>query len=151
MMKTKTIIKQKKQLTKHQKRNIILTILFIALSLAFGFFIAYFGNKSSFIETGLIAAIISLFGFGLTSTVFVYQALKDKESEITKKVIGALAKTLFLTLILIIIAIILDFVSTLQCHSYFLLIINTLKNAALIYAFICQIDILLSFITIIKN
>lgn len=148
MTETKTIRKRK-------ARNIILTILFIALSLAFGFFIAYFGNKSSFIETWFIAAVILLFGFILTSTPFVYQSLKDKESEITEKAISkfinALAKTLFLILVLIIIAIILDFVSTLKCRSDLLLIISTLKTAALIYAFICQIDTLLSFIIIIKN
>lgn len=148
MMETKTIRKRK-------TRNIILTILFNALSLALGFFIAYFGNKSSFIETWFIATVILLFGFILTFSGFVYQSLKDKESEATEKVISkfisALAKTLFLILVLIIIAIILDFVSTLQYRNDFLLIISTLKNAALIYAFICQIDILVSFIIIIKN
>lgn len=151
MMKTKTIIKEKEQKTKKQKINLILTIAFIIISSGCGFLISYFGNGSSFIENDLITSIITLFGFGLTSTVFVYQAFKDKESDKTSRVIKSLAKTLLLTFILIIVALILDFLSSLSISNCFTIIINSLKFASLIYAFICQVDILLSFIIIIKN
>lgn len=150
-MKTETRIKVRNQLTGRQKWQIVLIVFFTIISLALGFLIAYFGNGLSFIETGLVSAIITLFGFGLTSTVFVYQSFKDKETDDTKKVIHALAKTLLLTLILIITSLICDFLATVVLSCPALLIIKSLKNAVLIYALICQIDILLSFITIIKK
>lgn len=150
-MKTETIIKQKKHTTKRKKINLILTVVFIIVSLGVGFLIAYFGKGTSFIETDLITAIITLFGFGLTSTVFVYQAFKDKETDKTRKIIKSLAKTLLLTFVLIISSLIFDFGATLLISNSFTVIMNSLKFATLIYAFICQIDILLSFIIIIKN
>lgn len=151
MMKTKTIIKEKVQKTKKQNKNLFLTIVFTIISLGCGFLISYFGNGSSFVENNLITSIITLFGFGLTSTVFVYQAFKEKESDKTIAVIKSLAKTLLLTFTLIIVALILDFIASISVSICFTIIMNSLKYTSLIYAFICQIDILLSFIIIVKN
>lgn len=151
IMKTKTIIKEKNDITRRQKINIFLMILFIAVSLAGGFLIAFFGKGTSFIEMDFITAIITLFGFGLTSTVFVCQSFKDKESKQIKSVIKSLSKTLLLTFILIFVSLVCDFLATLSISDWFAITVTSLKFASLIYAFICQIDILLSFIIIVKN
>lgn len=150
-MKNETIIKEKNTINKRKIFHIIL-IIFCALgSLGFGFLIAFFGKGESYIESSIITAIITLFGFGLTSTVFVYQAFKDKDVDKVKKVIDALSNTLFLTFILIIASLILDFIGSLDFSQAVVITIQSFKYALLIYAFICQIDILISFLIIVKN
>ena len=150
-MKNKTIIKEKNSIDVKKIKHIVLIISFELLSLGLGFLIAFFGKGESYIEASLFVAIITLFGFGLTSTVFVYQAFKDKESEKVKKVIHRLANTLLLTFILIIVALILDFIGSLEFPKAAIIAIQSLKYAFLIYALICQIDILRAFLIIVKN
>ncbi len=150
-MNNKTVIKEKKSFFSNEKINIILTIVFSILSLGIGFAIAYFGKGESYVETELITAIITLFGFGLTATVFVYQAFENKQNEDTMKVIKAISKTLILTLCLIVASLVFDFVLDLITSEKWNLVVETLKYAALVYSTICQFDILNSFIVIIKN
>ena len=150
-MKNKTIIKERRSLSSSEKKNIFLTILFSILSFGMGFLIAFFGKGDSYVETELITAIITLFGFGLTATVFVYQAFGNSPSDDTMQVIKALSKTLLLTLCLVASALILDFtVSAITCEVW-CLILKSLKYAALVYSAICQFDILNSFIVIITK
>lgn len=150
-MKNNTSIVNKKSFSRFEKINIILTIIFSAISLGLGFVIAFFGNGVSFFETDLITAIITLFGFGLTATVFVYQAFEKSVSKGTKMVITALSKTLLLTLCLVVVALILDFLASLTMTKAWDVIFKSLKYAALIYSLICQFDILNSFIVIITS
>lgn len=150
-MKNETIIKEKSAVNIKRILRIILIVVFVLMSLVFGFLIAFFGKGESYVEASLFSAIITLFGFGLTSTVFVYQAFKDKEAEKIKNVIHALANTLFLTFILIIVALVFDFIGSLDFSKAITIAIQSLKYASLIYAFICQIDILRAFIIIVKN
>ena len=150
-MKNETIVKERKPINIKKILHIVLIIICVLASLGIGFLIAFFGEGESYIESSIITAIITLFGFGLTSTVFVYQAFKDKENEKVKKVIHALSNTLLLTFILIVVALILDFIGSLNFTNSLILFIQSLKYATLIYAFVCQIDILLSFIIIVKN
>lgn len=150
-MKNETIIKEKKPTNKKRVFHILLIIGCTLISLVAGFLISFFGCGDSYIETSIITAIITLFGFGLTSTVFVYQAFKDKDSEKVKRVMRTLSDTLLLTFILIVVALVLDFIGSLEVAQVAVITINSLKYASLVYAFICQIDILLSFLIIVKN
>jgi hypothetical protein len=150
-MKHKTIIKSKKALSPQDSISIVLTIVFSLLSLGLGLIIAIWGNGNSFVETDLITAIITLFGFGLTATVFVYQAFEKSISDNVINVIKALSKTLLLTLCLIIASVIFDFLVTLIKAEVWSVILESLKYATLIYALICQFDILNSFIVIITK
>lgn len=150
-MKNDTIIKERNHIDSKKVKQVVLTIVFSLLSLGLGFLIAFFGKGNSYVESSLLTAIITLFGFGLTSTVFVYQSFKDKETEKVKKVIHSLANTLLLTFILIIVSLLLDFIGNLELPEVAIIILQSLKYATLIYAFICQIDILLSFLVIVKN
>lgn len=147
-MKDETIIKEKKAI---DIKKILRILVFVLVSLGLGFLIAFFGKGESYVESSLFTAIITLFGFGLTSTVFVYQAFKEKESKKIKKVINALSDTLLLTFILIVVSLILDFIGSLDFPKAVIITIQSLKYASLIYAFICQIDILLAFLIIVKN
>lgn len=149
-MKNKTIIKNKKSFSRREKSNIVLTVIFSLISLGLGFIVAFWGNGNSFVETDLITAIITLFGFGLTATVFVCQAF-EKNTKETKNIITSLSKTLLLTLCLVIVTLILDFIASLITAEVWNVIIETLKYAALIYSLICQFDILNCFIVIISN
>ena len=88
IMKNKTIVKEKKSLSLRKKRNLLLSILFSVVSLGIGFTIAFYGKGNSYIETELITAIITLFGFGLTATVFVYQAFEKSNSNEKKSIIS---------------------------------------------------------------
>ena len=150
-MKNNTIIKNKKCFSQREKANIALTIIFSVISLGLGFVIAFLGKGVSFIENDLITAIITLFGFGLTATVFVYQAFEKSASKETKNVITALSKTLLLTLCLVVASLIFDFLASLTTAEVWNVIIESLKYAALIYSLICQFDILNSFIVIITR
>lgn len=150
-MKNKTIKKEKRSFSSCEKINIFLTILFSILSLGLGFVIAYFGKDVSFIETELITAIITLFGFGLTATVFVYQAFENSRSNDTMRVIKALSKTLLLTLCLVVVALVTDFIASTVASEVWSLIFESLKYAVLVYSAICQFDILNSFIVIITK
>lgn len=150
-MKNKTIKREKKSFSARKKMNIFLTILFSTISLGIGFVIAYFGKGSSYIETELITAIITLFGFGLTATVFVYQAFDKTQSKDTIRVIKALSKTLLLTLCLVASALVLDFIVSAITSEVWMLILESLKYATLIYSAICQFDILNAFIVIITK
>lgn len=153
-MKNNIDIKEKKIRTNQEKNNIFLSILFSALSLGLGFLVAFFGKGKSYIENELITAIITLFGFGLTATVFVYQAFEKKQStEKTNNMIKALSKTLHLTLWLIVSSLVFDFIAdSLTSEANIIIIIaKTLKYSSLIYSIICQFDILNSFTIIINK
>ena len=157
-------IKEKKCLSQDIKKILFLRSIFISLSLGLGFIVSYYGKGSSYIEHNLLLTNITLFGFGMTATVFINQTLKESKehnvTEKTKNVIKALAQSLLLIFILIIIACVLDFLSTLDFESlsaqssvaeWVSLIVKSLSYSAQIYAMICHFDILLSFIVIIKN
>lgn len=148
MKNNDTIIKQKSQPQKKLIKNILLSIFFLIISVVGGFLISFYGTGESFIEKELITALITLFGFGLTSTVFIYQTLQNRNSEKIEKIINSLIKTLLLTFGLIIISFIFDFLASVNVYQ---ILMNTFKYASLIYAFICQLDILISFAIIIKN
>lgn len=96
-------------------------------------------------------AIITLFGFGLTATVFVYQAFEKSNSNEKKSIICALSKTLLLTLCLVVVSLILDFAVSIVTINVVKVILSTLMYAALVYSIICQFDILNSFVIIITN
>lgn len=145
-MKNNTQIKGKDL---YSRKNIILSIVFVVISLLLGVIISELGKGTSYIETELFTAIITLFGFGLTATVFIYQAFDEKDGKISN-VLAALTSTLKLTLILIVAAICLDFIASLVVAQNALLIISTMKYAALIYSLICQFDILNAFVILIK-
>ena len=83
---TGSIIKEKKSFSLRDNKNLLLSILFSIISLGIGFIIAFYGGGNSYIETELITAIITLFGFGLTATVFVYQAFEKSNSNEKKNV-----------------------------------------------------------------
>ena len=150
-MKNKTIVKEKKSFSLRDKRNLLLSILFSVISLGIGFVIAFYGKGNSYIETELITAIITLFGFGLTATVFVYQAFEKSNSNEKKNVICALSKTLLLTLCLVVGSLILDFAVSIVTLKVVKIILSTLMYASLVYSTICQFDILNSFVIIITN
>ena len=147
----KTIVKEKKSFSLRNKKNLLLSILFSVISLGIGFIIAFYGEDDSYIETDLIKAIITLFGFGLTATVFIYQAFEKSNSNEKKNVIHALSKTLLLTLCLIVVSLILDFAVSIVAMEVVKVILSTLLYASLIYSIICQFDILNSFVVIITN
>lgn len=92
-----------------------------------GFLIAFFGKGDSYVETELITAIITLFGFGLTATVFVYQAFGNSPSDDTMQVIKALSKTLLLTLCLVAAALVLDFIISTVTSDVWCLIVESLN------------------------
>ena len=150
-MKNKTVIKEKKHFSLREKTNIFLTILFSIVSLGIGFLIAYFGKGSSYVETELITAIITLFGFGLTATVFVYQAFEKSQSNDTMDVIKALSRTLILTLCLVMASLVLNFFVSVITLEVLNLILESVMYATLVYSAICQFDILNSFIVIITQ
>lgn len=150
-MKNKTIVKEKKKLSLRDKKNLLLSILFSIVSLGIGFVIAFYGKDNSYIETELITAIITLFGFGLTATVFVYQAFEKSNSDEKKNVICALSKTLLLTLCLVVASLILDFAVSIVTINVVKVILSTMMYASLVYSIICQFDILNSFVVIITN
>ena len=150
-MKNKTIVKEKKKLSLRDKKNLLLSILFSIVRLGIGFVIAFYGKDNSYIETELITAIITLFGFGLTATVFVYQAFEKSNSDEKKNVICALSKTLLLTLCLVVASLILDFAVSIVTINVVKVILSTMMYASLVYSIICQFDILNSFVVIITN
>lgn len=152
----KTKIKTRKILNK----KILFPMFFVAISLAIGFLIAKFGKGISYIEENAILYLITFFGFSLTATVFIYQSL-NKDIEESKydqalSLIKSLSKSLTLTLILIICTIIFDFIiSVIDSNNAeltnLLVFLSTIKYAMIIYAIICQIDILYSFVIIMCN
>lgn len=150
-MKNKTIIIAKKYYSPHAIIALIKLIGFILLSLLFGFAIAFWGKGNSFIETYLITAIITLFGFGLTATVFVCQALEKFNSPNTIDVITRISKTLRLTLCLIVASLFFDFLASIIISKVLTFILDGLKYAVLIFSLICQFDILNAFIIIISS
>lgn len=135
----------------HQKKNLFLTILFLVIGLAGGFAISFWGKGHSYFETELVTAIISLFGFSLTATVFIYQALEKRQSSNTKVVIIALSNTLRLTFYLAVASLILDFIVSIEISDVIDFIAGGLKYTALIYSTICQFDVLNAFIVIINS
>lgn len=147
-MKNETIVKERS--VKSLKR-IVLPIIFALLSLSAGFAIAFWGKEQSYIENNLITALITLFGFGITSTIFLYQAFKKEEMERAKKLIHAIVNNLILTLTLLGSAILFDFLASLDFAEVASVVLNSLKYGAMIYASICQVDILLAFIKIVKG
>ena len=151
VMKNNIDIKTKRIVDWKIIKKVILEIIFAVASLGCGFLVAYFGNDLSFIESDMITAIITLFGFSLTSTVFICQFIKHKEDNNVDNLINALAKNLILTFILVSFSLLFDFLSGFGGENVFPLIMLSLKYSVLLYAFLIQIDILLAFITIIKK
>ena len=150
-MKNETIIKER---SVKSFKKIILPIIFALLSLGAGFAIAFWGKDKSYIENNLITALITLFGFGITSTIFLYQAFKKEEMEKTKKLIHAIVNNLILTLVLLGSAILFDFLASLdfaEAANAAKIVLKSLKFGAMIYASICQVDILIAFIKIVKG
>ena len=141
-------------------KKIIWSIVFVVLSLSFGFLIAKFGKGISYIENNAILYLITFFGFSLTATVFIYQSL-DKDIEDSKHdkamvLIKSLSNSLVLTLILIVGAIVFDFgISQIDVKktelTNLLIFLSTIKYAMIIYAIICQFDILIAFVVIMRN
>ena len=148
-MKNKTVIKTKRYLSRRDKIKQILTVLFSTVSLGLGAIIAFYGKGNSFIENDLLSAVITLFGFGLTATVFTYQTFEKMHSREAAAVIKALSKTLFLTLFLVFVSLLLDFFIGIITIKVMCCCLNSLKYSALIYSMILQFDILNSFIVII--
>ena len=147
-MKNETIVKER---SVKSLKGIVLPIIFALLSLSAGFAISFWGKEQSYIENNLITALITLFGFGITSTIFLYQAFKKEEMERVKKLIHAIVNNLILTLILLGSAILFDFLASLDFAEVASVVLNSLKYGAMIYASICQVDILLAFIKIVKG
>lgn len=151
-MKNKTKIKIK---TLFSKSNRVKVIAVVLCSLILGYVVKIFGQSVSYFETEIITAIISLFGFSLTATVFVYQAIEKKQSEKkdekVKKVISSLANTLVLTFCLIVLIIILEFICTLNIYKTVNDICEVLKNAVIVYSFFLQADIINCFVVILTN
>ena len=141
-MKNKTIIKER---SVKSFKKIIIPVIFALLSLSAGFAIAFWGKGQSYIENSLITALVTLLGFGITSTVFLYQAFKNNETEKTKRLIHAIVSNLLLALALIGVAIVFDFSEAAN------IVLKSLKYGAMIYASICQVDILIAFIKIVKG
>lgn len=147
-MKNETIVKER---SVKSLKGIVLPIIFALLSLSAGFAISFWGKEQSYIENNLITALITLFGFGITSTIFLYQAFKKEEMERVKKLIHAIVNNLILTLILLGSAILFDFLASLDFAEVASVVLNSLKYGAMIYTSICQVDILLAFIKIVKG
>lgn len=141
------------------KKYIIFNVCLILLSLILGFCIVYYGKDVSFIEdtTAFFSVIITLFGLGLTSAIFVSQTLDNAKfnQEKTKKannLKSSLAKSLALMAILILVGVVLEFILTLiTTNKYnFTNIIETLMYASFVYCIILQIDITGCFVNIMK-
>ena len=147
-MKNKTIIKER---SVKSFKKIIIPVIFALLSLSAGFAIAFWGKGQSYIENSLITALVTLLGFGITSTVFLYQAFKNNETEKTKRLIHAIVSNLLLALALIGVAIVFDFLVSLDFAEAANIVLKSLKYGAMIYASICQVDILIAFIKIVKG
>ncbi len=136
------------------KKKILITILFIILSVSVSCLIVFWGKGNSFLENKqqMFACLISLFGFGLTSTIFIYQSITNENlnKEKIKKLINSLARSLSLILVLIISALLLDFLlSTIEVNLVVTLL-SILYYSFIIYSFICLIDIMVGLIVIIK-
>ena len=101
------------------KKQITLIAFFILLSLTIGLLIAYFGQGKSFVEDKktFITIILTLFGLGMTSAIFVAQTLDtinfdEKKAEKAYGLKVSLTKSLGLTAVLILISVIFEFIST---------------------------------------
>ena len=101
------------------KKQIISIAFFILLSLTIGLLIAYFGQGQSFVEDKktFITIILTLFGLGMTSAIFVAQTLDtinfdEKKAEKAYRLKVSLTKSLGLTAILILVSVIFEFIST---------------------------------------
>lgn len=141
-------------------KKIICLIVFIFVSLGIGFLIAKFGEGVSYIEKNAILYLITFFGFSLTATVFIYQSLdsriEESEQDKAKVLIKSLSRSLVLTLILIVCIIFFDFLTSIvdakeEGQINWLICLSTIKYAMIIYAIICQFDILYSFVIIMRS
>ncbi len=143
------------------KKHLLISLC-IVVSIAIGFGIAYLGQGKSFIEDKktVISTIITLFGLGLTSAIFVAQTL-DTANWDAEKIDKAnhlkisLAKSLGLTALLILISIILEFALSLvpikeNNPNILPLIFNSLIYTAFSYIIILQTDVICCFLQIMK-
>ena len=101
------------------KKQIVSTIFFILLSLTIGLLIAYLGQGKSFVEDKktFITIVLTLFGLGMTSAIFIAQTLDtinfdEKKAKKAYDLKVTLTKSLGLTAILILISVIFEFIST---------------------------------------
>lgn len=131
--------------------SIFKKIFVILISVTSGYFIAQYGNNDSFVESGAISTAFTLFGFGITSTVFIYQAFSGNKSENVKALMIGLAKTLKLTFFLLLITIIMDFLASLEFNCKVINAILIAKYSSLVFTVICLFDILNAFLIIITG
>lgn len=143
-------------------KHLLWVLFFILISFAIGFSIAYWGNGTSFIEdkAAFITVIITLFGLGLTSAIFVVQTLDNVEwNEQKQKRVAclkvSLTKSLGLIAILILASIILEFILSIipteeNNLNIFRLIIDSSIYAMFAYIVILQADVILCFLRIMK-
>ena len=141
------------------KKHITINVCLILLSLILGFCIVFFGNGNSFIEdtTAFFSAIITLFGLGLTSAIFVSQTLDNAKFNQAKtnqanELKSSLAKSLALMAILILVGVVSEFILTLITTNKYNIstIIETLMYSSFVYCIILETDITGCFVNIIK-
>ncbi len=135
-------------------KKILITILFIILSVSISCLIVFCGKGNSFLENTqqIFTCLISLFGFGLTSTIFIYQSITNENlnKEKITKLVNSLARSLSLILILIILSLLLDFILNTIEITLVITLCSVLYYSFIIYSFICLIDIMAGLIVIIK-
>ena len=150
-MKGKTKIKTYNQ---GNAKSIIRTIGYVTLSLLIGFAIAYFGKGTSYIEESFITISLTLFGFDLTSVIFMcgtIQHIKVADNARINVLLKEIAESLGFMLGAILLAIILDFLtSVIHCPQVLCLVIKTLKYGSLCCSLISQLDIISAFLRIVK-
>ena len=137
------------------------------LSLIIGFLIAFCGQGTSFVEDKktFITTILTLFGLGMTSAIFIAQTLAtmnfdEKKAEKAYMLKVSLTKSLALTAILILVSVILEFIltalPTLEDNSKqtFLKNLPFLLNVGIYslfsYIIILQADVTACFLQIMK-
>lgn len=151
-MKRNTKIKTYNQ---GKAKHTIRTVGFISLSLLIGFAIAYFGKGISYIEESFITISLTLFGFDLTSVIFmcgIIQHMKASDNAQISVLLKEIAESLSFMLCALLVAIVLDFLtSIIQGPSFLILAFNTLRYGSLCCSLIAQLDIISAFLRIVKS
>lgn len=138
-----------------KRKNTIAVVLFVLLSVIGGFLIAFFGRGDSFVEESFTTCSLTLFGFDLTSVVFVYGVLQrysTAESERIAVLLKKIASSIRLILVLILCSIASDFIASIFKDCYVInIVINCIKYSLLLYSLICQIDVINTFLILVKQ
>ncbi len=151
-MKSKTRIK-----SYHPGRikSLVKIIGVIVISLLLGFVIAYFGKDLSYIEESFITVSLTLFGFNLTSVVFIcgaIQNIKVTDNAQISVLLKEIAESLGTILCAILVAIGLDFlVSIIVCPDFLNMVLRTVKYGALLFSLFSQLDVIKAFLKIVKS